>query len=78
MEPTVPGAKGDFHARIRRVEADLYKAEYTGDLNPDDPHPAREWTDSHLATSLEEAKAFVENLARSLNFSRVVWDSLPD
>jgi len=21
MEPTVPGAKGDFHARIRQVEA---------------------------------------------------------
>jgi hypothetical protein len=78
MEPTVSGAKGDFHARIRRVEIDLYKAEYTGDLNPENPHPGSEWPDSHVATSLEEAKAFVENLARSLNYSRVVWDSLPD
>ncbi len=78
MQPSVSGAKGDFHARISRVEADLYKAEYTGDLNPDDPNPRREWPDSHLATSLEEAKAFVENLARSLDFQRVVWDSLPD
>lgn len=77
MEPTIPGAKGDFHARIRKVESDLFKAEYTGELNPENPHPSREAVDSHLATSLEEAKAFVEDLARSLNYRRVVWDSLP-
>lgn len=78
MEPTVPGAKGDFHARIRQMEKDLYKAEYTGDLNPEHPDERRELKDSHIATSLDEARAFVENLARSLKYRRVVWDSLPD
>jgi hypothetical protein len=77
MEPTVAGARGDFHASIRRVEKDLYKAEYRGDLNPEHPD-AREWPDSHIASNLDEAKGFVENLARSLNYRRVVWDSLPD
>ncbi|MEO8715558.1 MAG: hypothetical protein ABI369_11135 [Acetobacteraceae bacterium] len=77
MEPTVRGARGDFHARIRRVEGDLFKAEYTGELNPENPNPRREFVDSHLANSLEEAKVFVENLARSLDYRRVVWDSLP-
>lgn len=77
MEPTVAGAKGDFHASIRQVEPGLYKAEYTGDLNPAHPD-AREWPDSHIANTLAEAKGFVEELARSLNYRRVVWDSLPD
>ena len=37
MEPTVLGAKGDFHARIRQVEADLYKAGCGGALRPRPP-----------------------------------------
>ncbi len=78
MEPTAPGAKGDFHARIRQVETDLYEASYTGELNPEDPDTRRALPDTHLATSLQEAKAFVENLARSLDYNRVVWELLPD
>ena len=77
MEPTVPGARGDFHARIRKVESDLFKAEYSGESNPDHPDPRRELVDSHVTRTLEEAKSFVEELARSLNYRRVVWDSLP-
>lgn len=77
MEPTVPGARGDFHARIRKLEPDLFKAEYTGDLNPENPDPRREWTDSHIGTTLEEVKTFVEELARTRDYRRVVWDSLP-
>lgn len=76
MEPTVPGARGDFHARIRKLESDLFKAEYTGEFNPDHPD-ARELVDSHVTRTLDEAKSFVEELARSLNYRRVVWDSLP-
>ena len=77
MQEKAPGHRGDFHARIREVEDGLYLAEFTGELNPDNPD-AREWTDSHLSTSLDEAKVFVENLARTENYARVVWESLPD
>jgi hypothetical protein len=71
------GHRGDFHARIREVEKGLYLAEYTGELNPDNPDQ-REWADSHLATSLDDANVFVENLARTENYRRVVWESLPE
>ena len=81
MEPTVGGARGDFHARIREVEKGVFRAEYQGELNPmqnaENPS-ARQWPDYHLSDSLQAAKTWVENLAREMNYNRVVWDSLPE
>jgi hypothetical protein len=81
MKPNVPGYRGDFHARIREVEPGLYRAEYRGELNPEpnaENPPERQFPDFHLADSVEAAKAWVENLAREMNYRRVVWDSLPE
>ncbi len=77
MKDLAPGHRGDLHARLREVEKGLYRAEYTGEFNPENPDE-REWPDYHVATTPEAAKTWVENLARSMNYGRVVWDSLPD
>lgn len=80
MQPTVPGWRGDFHARVRRVEPGLYRAEYRGEFNPEQDAgnpPERQFPDFHLADSLEAAQQFVESLAKEMNYRRVVWDSLP-
>lgn len=66
--------RGDFHATLRQVEPGVYRAEYSGELNPDDPD-AREWPDFHLGTSRADVKTWVEEMARGLGYSRVIWDA---
>lgn len=70
------GGKGEFHATITEVEPGLFRADYAGELNPDEPD-ARAFPDSHLTTSLDGAKSWVEQMAVGLGYSKVVWDSLP-
>lgn len=67
---------GDFHARLRKVEDGLYRAEYSGEINPEEPD-AREIPDYHLGTSADDVKVWVEQMAVGLGYRRVVWDALP-
>lgn len=67
---------GELHARLRKVEEGLYRAEYSGEINPENPD-AREIPDYHVGTSPEEVKIWVEQMATNLGYDRVVWDELP-
>jgi hypothetical protein len=58
------------------VEDGVYRAEYTGEFNPEKPDE-REFPDFHLSTSVESAKLWVEQMARGMGYSSVVWDQLP-
>ncbi len=68
--------KSDFHAHLVQVEADLFRAEYTGELNPENPD-ARRLPDSHIGTDAASVKLWVEQMATSMGYTRVVWDTLP-
>jgi hypothetical protein len=67
---------GDLHASLREVEAGLFRAEYSGEINPENPD-AREIPDYHVGTSEASVKTWVEQMATNLGYDRVVWDHLP-
>jgi hypothetical protein len=68
---------GEFHASLREVEHGLYLAEYSGEINPENPD-AREIPDRHVGTSVQEVKLWVEQMAVGLGYERVIWDALPE
>ena len=67
---------GEFHASLRQVEAGVFRAEYSGEINPENPD-AREIPDYHVGTSAADVKIWVEQMATGLGYSHVVWDELP-
>lgn len=67
---------GEFHASLHEVEGGLFRAEYSGEINPDDPDE-REIPDYHVGTSAADVKIWVEQMAAGLGYDRVVWDLLP-
>jgi hypothetical protein len=67
---------GVFHARMRQVEEELFRAEYSGEINPD-PTNARDIPDYHLGTSARDVRIWVEQMAQGLGYDSVVWDELP-
>jgi hypothetical protein len=67
---------GEFRASMKQVEDGLYRAQYSGEINPENPD-AREIPDFHLGTSMAEVKVWVEQMALGLGYNRVVWDELP-
>ncbi len=67
---------GVLHARMRQVEDELYRAEYSGEINPENPDE-REIPDYHVGTSVADVKVWVEEMAKTLGYDRVVWDELP-
>jgi len=69
-------ARGDFHAILRQVEHGLFRADYSGEINPENPDE-REILDYHLGTSATDVKIWVEQMALGQGYQRVVWDELP-
>jgi hypothetical protein len=67
---------GEFHASLREVEDGIFRAEYSGEINPENPD-AREIPDYHIGTSVDDVKTWVEQMALGLGYQRVVWDALP-
>jgi hypothetical protein len=67
---------GDLHASLREVEAGVFRAEYSGEINPENPD-ARASPDYHVGTSADDVKIWVEQMALGLGYNRVVWDTLP-
>ena len=68
--------RGDFHAILRRVEDGVFRAEYSGEIDPENLDE-REILDYHLGTSVSDVKVWVEQMAQGLGYQRVVWDELP-
>jgi hypothetical protein len=68
---------GEFHASLRRVEDGLFRAEYSGEINPDHSD-ARQIPDVHLGSSATDVKVWVEQMAKDLGYTRVIWDTLPE
>lgn len=68
--------RGVFHARLREVEPGVFRAEYRGEFNPQ-ATDAHTFPDFHLGNSREAVRIWVEQLARSMGYEKVVWDSLP-
>ena len=65
---------GEFHARLRQLEAGLFRAESSGEINPENPD-RRAIPDYHLGTSLTNVKTWVEQMALGLGYERIVWIS---
>ena len=68
--------KGELHASLVEVEEGLFRAQYLGEINPDEPD-ARAIPDVHIGTDAAGVKHWVEQMAASLGYARVVWDALP-
>ncbi len=69
-------SSGAFHASLREMEDGLYRAEYSGEINPRDPD-AREIPDYHIGTSESDVKVWVEQMALGLGYDQVIWDAQP-
>ena len=66
---------GDLHARMRAVQGGLFRTEYSGEINPESSD--QDIPDYHVSTSAEDAKIWVEQMAKGLGYERFVWDELP-
>lgn len=67
------GPKGEFHARLERTPDGLFRALYAGEINPDEPDE-RAIPDMHLSSTEADARAWVEQIATGLGYTRVVWE----
>jgi len=70
-------SRGDLHARLLKVEGGLYRAEYSGEINPAH-RDERDIPDYHVGTSVNDVKVWVEQMAPGLGYDRVIWDALPN
>jgi hypothetical protein len=68
---------GEFHASLSDVVAGVFRAQYSGEIKPDDPDE-REIPDYHVGTSATDVKIWVEQMAQNLGYTRVIWDELPE
>ena len=66
---------GDLHARMRAVQGGLFRTEYSGEINPESSD--QDIPDYHVSTRAEDAKIWVEQMAKGLGYERFVWDELP-
>ena len=64
---------GELHASLREVENGVFRAQYGGEINPENPHE-REVPDCHVGTSATDVKIWVEQMALHLGYSRVIWE----
>ncbi|HEY0181524.1 MAG TPA: hypothetical protein VGC09_01840 [Rhodopila sp.] len=65
---------GPLHAVLREVEPGLYRAEYSGEINPEDSDE-REIPDFHVGTDAAAVRRWVEEMALGLGYDRVIWDT---
>ena len=66
---------GTLQAVLREVEPGVFRAEYSGEINPDDPDE-REIPDFHVGTDAEGVRLWVEQMASGLGYDEVVWDDV--
>jgi hypothetical protein len=68
---------GTLRAMLREIEPGLYRAEYSGEINPEDPDE-REIPDFHIGTDAAGVRLWVEEMASGLGYEKVVWDHALD
>jgi len=64
---------GNLHARIAETEPGLFKATYVEETTDGEVHPAA-IPDSHIGTSSEGVRMWVEEMAASMGYSGVIWE----
>lgn len=69
-------SRGEFHAIMREMEPGVFRAEYRGEMNPQQTD-ARTLPDYHLGNSRDDVRIWVEQMARAMGYERVVWDPVP-
>ena len=74
--PSTKPTSGVLHAVLREVEPGLFRAEYSGEINPDRPDE-REIPDYHIGTDAAGVRNWVEEMAAGMGYERVVWDQGP-
>ena len=62
-----------LHARMQEVERGLFRAEYPGEMNGQDEPSGGQLPDSHLGTSRDDVRVWVEEMAIGLGYERVEW-----
>ncbi len=60
---------GDFRPGLRAIAEGMYRAEYSGEINPENPD-AREIPDYHVGTSATDVKIWVEQMALGVGRTR--------
>ena len=65
-----------LQAVIREPEPGLYQADYSGEMNGPDEPGCGQLPDRHIATSRNDVKIWVEQMAASLGYDRVEWRDL--
>ena len=73
MADEKPRTRGVFHPRLDQVEPNLYRAAYSGELNPDNPDE-REAINFHIGSDADGVRMWVEEMAKRLDYSEVVWE----
>jgi hypothetical protein len=64
---------GTLYARMDEVEPGLFRADYPGEMNGQNEPTGGQLPDRHIATSKEDVRVWVEEMATSLGYDRVEW-----
>jgi hypothetical protein len=65
---------GSLHARLSEVEPGLFKAEYVEGDREFGAVDAVSIPDSHISTSRDGVKMWVEQMAANMGYREVIWD----
>ena len=64
---------GILHATMDEVEPGLFRADYPGEMNGSDSTRGGQLPDRHVATSRDDVRVWVEQMAVRLGYERVDW-----
>jgi hypothetical protein len=64
---------GILHATMQEVESGLFRAQYPGEMNGSDEPSGGQFPDSHIGTSRNDVRIWVEQMAVYLGYERVEW-----
>jgi hypothetical protein len=67
-------SRGVLHTRMRQVEEELFRAEYSGEINPD------RWQEHSRLSRRDQrhrGEGLGEQMAKGQGYDRVVWDEMP-
>jgi len=62
-----------LHATMEEVESGLFRADYPGEMNGEDVPRGGQLPDRHIATSRDDVRVWVEEMAVRLGYERVEW-----
>ena len=64
---------GILHASMQEAEPGLFRADYPGEMNGWDVPAGGQLPDRHIATSRDDVRLWVEEMAARLGNERVEW-----